>query len=83
MPTTIGTPIPDIILTKEATPTKDSYGYGIAISGSDVYVGGMEDGKVKYWKSNAVGIIDFSVGTATQSSVFNNCIAVNGNNIYI
>ncbi len=63
----------------------NAFSYGIAISGSDVYIGGSEAGTAKYWEYNGLSAAtSHDIGTAGKSQAGEiNCIAVNDSKVYM
>ncbi len=59
----------------------NAYGNGIAITGTDAYIGGGENGTVKYWKNDKNQVT--AVGSVNHSAASYNCIALNGNKVYM
>jgi hypothetical protein len=58
-----------------------SFGQGIAVSGNDLYIGGIEDNTVTYWKNDGSPAV--AVGTLKKSNTGLNCITINENKVYM
>jgi hypothetical protein len=66
------------IITSSILGTNLAYGTTIAISGTHVYIGGVDNNTVKFWKDNTANFSN--LGTMNYSSMYPSCsIAVDAN----
>ena len=77
-----GTMVTTSELNNDNSLTGYSSGYGIAVSNDNIYIGGVENNTVKYWRNNKNDHVDLGVMSKTRTDL--GCIALDAsNNVYM